>query len=298
MTKFLVIGNGFLGKKLASDLNCPAVDLETPIPIDITDVMSIRQVMKHYKPDVVIHTAAMTNVDACEKEPNLSQKVNVEGTRHVYNYCDAYNIKMVFISTDFVFGGNSGDYKEEDIPNPQSIYASNKVDGEVIVMQNPDNLILRTSTLYGFNDIEDKMTFPTWVKKVCDMKQKVKIVHDQTTCPTLIDNISTAILKLISKDCSGIYHCVGSQALDRWKYAITVADVFECDFALKRITCVDSKSLNQDAKRPTNSSLCIDKLRQEGIEMFDVETGLKVMKKQMEVDKCSRVKTAGKKCQQ
>ena len=295
MSKYLVIGNGFLGKKLASDLDCPAVDLGTKIPMDITDVMSIRETMKHYDPEIVIHTAAMTNVDGCEKDPVESYKINVEGTKHVYNYCDAYDIKMIFISTDFVLAGNVGNYKETDSTGPLSIYAKHKLEGEKIVMQNPDNLILRTSTLYGFNDSEDKMTFPTWVKKVCDEKQKVRIVHDQTTCPTLIDNISTAILKLISKDCSGIYHCVGREAMNRWKYAMTVANIFECDFDLKRIKCVNSKTLNQNAERPEDSSLNIDKLHKEGIEMFDVETGLKVMKKQMEESKCLHVKDAKKK---
>ena len=285
MSNVLIIGNGFLGKKLSNDLGCFAVDLNTQTPIDITKKSSVKKCLNYFTPKVVIHTAAMTNVDKCEEEPFNSHKVNVLGTKNLYAYCRRNCIKMVYISTDFVFGGGKGDYKEEDETQPLSVYAKHKLEGEKIVMQSKENLVLRTSTLYGYNDKEDKLTFPTWLIKTDKEGASANIVHDQTTCPTLIDNVGTAISKLLSIDAAGTYNVVGREAVDRWKFAMKISNAFGLIFDIKHLKCVQSKKLNQKAERPKDSSLCIDKLRLEGIEMFDVSTGLEIMRKQMEGDK-------------
>ena len=285
--KILVIGVGFLGQKMLNVFKAHGFEVygadtsnDENVKIDITSPESVLGVFDSLRPEVVVLTAGMTNVDGCEENPEACLKVNVQGTEHVVEACKKYNTKMVFISTDFVFDGEKGDYREEDDKNPLGVYARSKWEGEKIVRQLPGHVILRTSTLYGFNGRDDKMNFVKWAVSQLKSGQKVKIVSDQKTNPTLIDDLAEASARLVELDEEGAFHCVGSEALSRYDFVKKIIEVFGLDASLLEET--DSQTFVQKAKRPADSSLNIGKLESKGISMHDCLSGLQEMKRQME----------------
>jgi len=219
----------------------------------------------------------MTNVDQNEKDKRLATKINVEGPKNVIRACKQIDSKLIFMSTDFIFDGRkSGDYTEEDIPNPISHYGKTKFDAELAILNSDiDYLICRTAVLYGWNN--EKLNFITWVLKKLQDNERINIVTDQINNPTYVRNLAEIILKLIEKKASGIYHTAGDDALSRYEIAIKCAEVFECDKNL--ISPIGS--LNQVAIRPKNASLNITKLKSfldSELKCLSLLEGLKDMK--------------------
>ena len=283
--KVLIIGVGFLGQKMIEvferhGFEVFAADLSDGkrIKLDMTDQENVFRVFEEVKPEVAVLTAGMTHVDRCEEEPEACFKVNVDGTAHVVEACRRFNAKMVFISTDFVFDGGKGNYSEEDQPHPLGAYARSKVEGEKIAGELPGHLILRTSTLYGFNNAGDKSTFANWAINELKAGKKIRIVSDQKTCPALIDDVAEAAARLIEADKQGIYHCVGGEPISRHGFVKKLISVFGLDESL--LEEIDSSQFEQKAKRPKDSSLSIAKLQALGIKMRNVLDGLEEMKKQ------------------
>ena len=294
--KILILGaNGFLGsniiqlrsknKKFFKDFSFIAADLhnnniDKAVPfyhIDITHQEDVYKRIVSLSPDIIVLTAAMTNVDQNEKDKRLATKINVEGPKNVIKACKQINSKLIFMSTDFVFDGrNKGYYTEEDIPNPISHYGKTKFDAELaIVNSDIDHLICRTAVLYGWNN--EKLNFITWVLKKLQDKEQINIVTDQINNPTYVRNLAEIILKLIEKKASGIYHSAGDDALSRYEIAIKCAEVFEHD--KKLINPIES--LNQVAIRPKNASLNIAKLKSflgSELKCFSLLEGLNDMK--------------------
>ncbi len=311
MSKVLVIGAGFLGRKLVEvfskngfkveatslrkklnkivfTISAEDGGIEEPLPanlpfsLDITGKKAVEEFFKKSKPEIVILAASLTNVDYCEEHPEEAEKINVEGTKNVIEECKKSNSKLVFYSTDFVFDGEKGNYSEIDKTKPLCVYAKTKLEGEKLIeknLQKENFLILRTSTLYGFGIDFDKKPFTDWVIESLKSGKKINAVFDQITCPTLIDDLANATLKLVQKKKCGLYHAVGSEAISRFDFAKKIAKIFGLDESL--INEIKSSELFQKAKRPKDSSLGISKLENEGIEMSNVEQGLKEMKRQM-----------------
>ena len=161
-----------------------------------------------------------------------------------------------------------------------SVYAKSKLEGEKLVSSLPGHLILRTSTLYGFNHAEDKMNFAKWALTELKAGKGIKVVSDQKTNPTLIDDLAEASARLVELDEEGAFHCVGSEALSRYDFVKKIIEVFGLDASLLEET--DSQTFVQKAKRPADSSLNIGKLESKGISMHDCLSGLQEMKRQME----------------
>ena len=294
--KILILGaNGFLGSNIiqlrsknkiifkdfsfiAADLHNNNIDKAVPFyHIDITHQEDVYKRIVSLSPDIIVLTAAMTNVDQNEKDKRLATKINVEGPKNVIKACKQINSKLIFMSTDFVFDGrNKGYYTEEDIPNPISHYGKTKFDAELaIVNSDIDHLICRTAVLYGWNN--EKLNFITWVLKKLQDKEQINIVTDQINNPTYVRNLAEIILKLIEKKASGIYHSAGDDALSRYEIAIKCAEVFEHD--KKLINPIES--LNQVAIRPKNASLNIAKLKSflgSELKCFSLLEGLNDMK--------------------
>lgn len=290
--KVLVTGaNGFLGKKIVKILKqknftiIPTSKIKdsTNLFLDITKKESVLELLKSENPDVVIHTAALTNVDWCEENPKETFKVNVEGTKNVCNGCIKTNAKMVLISTDYIFDGSkSSSYVENDKPNPLGVYANSKLEAELVVLDLlQDFLIGRVTALYGFNDQLDKTTFPKFVLTALTSKHEIKCFTDQYSNPTLIDDVANALVKLIEKNKKGIYHMTGSENLNRFEFAKKIAKIFELNGDLiKTGTWIGS---GHKSKRPKMIKSSIEKLQGEGIKMNNINEGLLIMKKQMEL---------------
>jgi len=294
--KILILGaNGFLGSNIiqlrrenkvifkdfsfiAADLHNNYIDKAVPFyHIDITHQDDVYNKIVNLSPDIIVLTAALTNVDQNEKDKRLATKINVEGPKNVIKACKQIDSKLVFMSTDFVFDGEKkGYYTEDDIPNPISHYAKTKLDAELAIINSDiDHLICRTAVLYGWNN--EKLNFITWVLKKLQDNECINIVTDQINNPTYVRNLSVIILKLIEKKASGIYHTAGDDALSRYEIAIKCAEVFEYDKNLIHPIA----SLNQVAIRPKNASLNITKLKKilgSELKCFSLLEGLKDMK--------------------
>ena len=276
LQKILIIGaNGFLGKNIlqtrhknkalsqesiyiAADLQDNNIKENIPFWfIDITNYNDTFKKIMKISPDIVILTAAMTNVDQNEREKDLATKINTDGPKNILKACKKLDSKLLFLSTDFVFDGyKQGYYTEEDIPNPLSHYAKTKNDAELAIIQSEtDYIICRTAVLYGWNS--EKLNFITWLIDKLEKNESVKLVKNQINNPTYVRNLSEIILKLIEKDAKGIYHTVGSKALNRYEMALKCADVFNLNKAL--ISPIEN--FIQLAIRPTNAALDVTKLK-------------------------------------
>jgi|SRR3989338_750161 len=275
--KILITGsNGFLGKKimdiLSKKFDVVGIDRES----DITKKEAINKI-KEIKPDIIIHTAAYTNVDKCEIEQNLCYDINVNGTKNIVEAAKLINAKLIHISTDFVFDGTKENYNEKDIPNPINYYSKTKYDAEEIIKKNPDHIILRSSVLYGYNDENDNPNFFKWVFENLKNNKKIRVVNDQINNATLIDDICYAIIKLINQ--KGIFNAVGSEPISRYDFALKIAETF--NFNKDLIEEITSEELNQKAIRPKNTSLDISKITSLGIKMSSIEEGLLKIKRQI-----------------
>jgi len=281
-----LIGKGFLGTKIVSVFRQKGIKIITAdiqgkvdYSLEITDEQSMIYLFKDLNPDVVLLPAGITNVDLCETEQEKAFEVNVEGTRNVVDCCRAFNSKLVFFSTDYVFDGLKGNYSEKDSVNPVNVYGKTKVQGEEIVKGIENYLIARVSALYGFNSKEDKNTFV--FHAINELKEEQDIfVANFINCPTLIDDVAESIYLMLEKDFSGTFNVCGKEACSKHGLLKKVCKVY--GFNPSNIKLVPKIS-SWKAKRPLNSSLDITKIQLHGIKMSSIEEGLIKMKKQMEL---------------
>lgn len=282
MEKLLIIGTGLLGSKLAniSDFKTFGTYNKNPIKIKNCKLLKLDVVardrtfklIKQLNPDYIVHTAALTNVDYCETHKEEAYKINVEGTRNVVEASKEIGAKLIYISTDYVFDGEGGMYKEDDRTNPINYYGKSKLDGESVTVNTCDNYIIaRISVLYGLNP---KLNFVTWALQELKDGNEIKIVNDQFNTPTLADNLAELILELIKNDATGIFHASGSERINRFDFVLKLAEVF--DLKKKLIKPITSNELNWIAKRPKDSSLDVSKIS-EIAEPLNVEESLKRM---------------------
>jgi len=255
--KVLVTGaRGMLGwaltKKLGLEYQLIGIDIEDA---DITDESQIKEEIFNIRPDVVIHCAAYTNVDNCEKNKILTNKVNSKGTENVAHACKLCQAKLLYISTDFVFDGSKKTpYTEDDVPRPVNTYGRSKLEGEKQVQDLLENyLIIRTSWLYGPHgqNFIDKITAPG--------REKLEVINDQIGSPTYTMDLAQAIGKLIKKDTIGILNVTNSGYCSWYNFAAAVLSIKKIDIPLMPIT---SDKLRTPARRPLYSVLSNDKFYQ------------------------------------
>lgn len=234
--------------------------------VDKTDKNLIQSLVKTIKPDVVIDTAAFHNVDNCETNKEQAHRVNVEGTKNVAEVCDAIGAKMVFISTDYVFKGNVGHYKETDVPSPVNYYGKSKLDGENAIKKACKNYcIARTSVIYSWFSTHNASTksgkplnFGMWATQKLGKEEPLNIVNDQYSSPTLADHLAQTLLKICEEDLRGIYHVAGKTRINRYDFILKMAEKMGYNPTL--IKSVSSSSLKQKAERPMDSSLNVEKI--------------------------------------
>ncbi len=200
--KFLVTGSaGLIGQQIIKDLsksnqvfssyNESMPEHGEPVRMDLRNHKQISSVFNEKNPDVVIHLGAMTDVDLCESENLSATEINAKSTEIIANECSKQNSFLIYLSTDYVFDGNSGMYKETDITNPIGHYGKSKLDGE-ISLQNSSAVycIARTSTPFGLHS--KKKSFPVWIIENLEQKNQINVLTDQITSPTYIPNLSTS----------------------------------------------------------------------------------------------------------
>jgi len=289
--RLLVTGaSGLLGNKIVelAKNNYIVVPLHNTKPLhstsrklDVTNLHDVLNLFSELKPAIVIHTASETNVDKCETEKEYAWKINVEGTRNIALACSKTGAKLVYISTDYVFDGEKGNYNEQDKPNPINYYGATKLEGEKQVTQNCQKyFILRTSVLYGWHPW--KQNFATWVINQLKQDKEITVVEDHYNTPTLTDNLAEITLEAIQKDLQGLYHALGSERVSRYAFAKQLAKAFNLDPNL--IKPIKMSQLTAwVAKRPKDSSLNTDKIQKQlKTKPLNITEGLNRMKKEAE----------------
>jgi len=233
------------------------------------------------KPEVVIDTAALHNVDYCETHKDEAWSANVEGTRNVADACKRHRAKIIFISTDYVFDGVKGNYLEDDAANPLNYYAATKLEAEKLVAQTCGNYaIARPSVIYSYVPFTQResssgkpLNFAMWLTQKLRNKESVRIVADQYSSPTLADNLAETLLKLVEREKTGIYHTAGRTRLSRYELAVKIAQKLNFDKSL--ITPITTDQLRQVAKRPKDSSLNVGKIEKDlGLRMPTIDEAL------------------------
>lgn len=275
MQKILITGsNGLLGQKLVnlfsnignyevfalsrgSDRNETSIKY-TYYNIDITNSKKLVDLINSLKPHFIINCAAMTNVDECQKEKEKCDLINVEAVKILVNCARENNTHLIQISTDFIFDGNNGPYKEEDEPNPINYYGLSKLKSEdIIISSEIKYTILRTILVFGIVDNMSTNNIVLFVKKALENKQEVTMVDDQYRMPTFADDLAQACLLSIQNLANGVFHISSSELLSVYEMAIQIAKVFELDASL--INRISTSQLNQLAKRPPKTGFDLEK---------------------------------------
>ncbi len=245
--------------------------------IDITNKTALFEFAAGEKPDTFIHTAAMTQVDACELNREGCFAVNVSGTKHVMHVAEMHSRFFIHVSTDFVFNGEKGNYKEEDEMSPVNYYGATKLQAERLVYDcKIPWAIVRTCLVYGLSPDGTRSNIISWVKGKLEKKEKIKVVDDQIRTPTYVEDLAKGIILVMEKKAEGIFHISGKDILTPYAMALQTADFFSLDKNL--IEKVTAETFSQTAKRPQKTGFIIDKARKElGYEPMSFQEGLKKM---------------------
>jgi len=289
--KLLLIGaSGVLGSRLYNDAikkkwnvlgTYCARKNEALYYLDLKHRKSIEGIFRFFKPELVILAGGITNVDQCQIEPKLAYEVNVKGSLDIIKKAKQVGAKLVFLSTDYVFDGKKGPYKEEDKPSPINIYGKTKLEVEESIKGLlKDYLIVRTAQIYGL-DPRSK-NFAIKILRIMKNNKKIYAACDSYSTPTYVGGLSNSILGLIEMKKSGIFNVSGADFLNRYEYVIEIADIFELNKAL--IEKVKLKDLNLKAERPKRAGLKIDKIKRElGVFLYGCREGLNLLKKDVTI---------------
>jgi dTDP-4-dehydrorhamnose reductase len=297
--KILITGsNGLLGQKLVAALrHDPEVQLiatsrgadRTPIPLgpqyrsmDITVQAEVDGVFASTTPYVVIHTAAMTNVDACELDPAACELQNVTATEYLVQAAKRQDSHFILLSTDFIFDGSNGPYREEDPPAPLSIYGHSKLKAEQVVMaaELAKWAIARTIIVYGIAEGLSRSNVVLWAKSALEKGQPIQVVDDQWRMPTLAEDLADGCIRIAKRGATGIYHLCGPDGMSILELVQRVGAFFHLNTSV--ISPVKSDMLGQPAKRPPRTGFILDKARHDlGYAPRGFEEGLAVLQGQL-----------------
>ena len=267
--KLLITGaSGLLGHKIAqlalkkghkvySTYKEHPTNLGTPIKLDLTNQNEISKVITQLKPEAILHAAAYTDVDGCEINKDLAWKVNAEATKHIAIASTNVYAHLTYVSTDYVFDGEKGLYKEEDQPNPISYYGCTKLKGEEFIKKHSQEwCITRASVIYGWGQTQ-KLNFATWIINNLNQGKEVKILTDQHVSPTLNTNLAEMLLEIAERKITGVLHTAGATKVSRHEFALKLAQVFNLNTNL--IKPAKMNEISWKAKRPKDSSLNVSK---------------------------------------
>ena len=253
------LGHDVMDELAAKGIEGIGVDVEE---MDITDAAACEKVITEAKPDAVIHCAAYTAVDAAEDNVELCRKVNAEGTRNIAKVCKALDIKMMYISTDYVFNGEGlRPWEPDDHREPLNVYGLTKYEGEIAVEQNLEKyFIVRIAWVFGVNG----KNFIKTMLRLGQERGAVSVVNDQIGSPTYTYDLSKLLVAMIQTDKYGRYHATNEGLCSWYEFA---CEIFrQAGMGNVKVTPVDSASFPAKAKRPKNSRMDQSKLIQNGFE--------------------------------
>lgn len=295
--RILVTGsNGLLGQKLTALLQedstvqlIATARSASVIPIekgefhllDITNAVEVDAIIASTQPDVIINTAAMTNVDQCETEKEACWKNNVTSVENLISACEKYSIRLVHVSTDFIFDGSHGPLKEDEPASPVNYYGESKLAAEQIVLNSSiESCILRTVLVYGITNDMSRSNIVLWVKKSLEEGKTIQVVNDQFRTPTLAEDLAMGCYLAAIKYAKGIYHISGKDFLSPYEIALATAKYFNLDKTLIKPT--DSNTFKQPAARPLITGFIIEKARKElGYEPRSFTEGIAILNSQL-----------------
>ena len=230
------------------------------VKLDVSNKELVDDAFKRVKPDVVVHAATLTDVDKCELNKELAWKINVEGTKNIVEAAKKTGSFLIYISTDYVFNGEKGNYTELDKPGPINHYGVTKLAAEELVKAQDEYLIGRPSVIYGSTPAAGKVNFALWLTETLRKGERVRIVTDQWNTPTLNTNLAEMTLEAAERRLTGIFHLCGATRVSRFEFAQLIAETFGLDKTL--IDPVPSSQFKWPAKRPMDSSLDTTKAQQ------------------------------------
>ncbi len=225
--------------------------------LDITDAKATKDFIKKQKPDVIVHTSAIVSVDACEKNPELAYKLHVEGTRNIVQGCKETNSKIIYISTDYIFDGKKGMYRETDKPIPINYYGKTKLEGESLIDLKKD-AVIRTS-IFGWNAVKEKKSFSTWVYDELSSGKTAEMFTDQIKSLILVNDCAAILKEIIESDICGILNATSSDPVSKYEFALKLADVF--GFARNLVKPINNRDVPGYEKRPLDVSLDVSKAK-------------------------------------
>ncbi len=294
--KILITGaNGLLGYKLVQLLNKQA-DIQviatgrrtiSGLPstvsffeLDISNPIQTDNVISALKPDVIINSAAMTQVDQCEIDREACWKVNVTGVSNLVATCSKNHTHLVHVSTDFIFDGSEGPLDETAMPNPVNYYGESKLAGERVIQQsNIGWAILRTVLVYGVTPDMSRSNIVLWVKKSLEEGKTINVVNDQWRTPTLAEDLAMGCLLAAKKKAIGVYNISGEEMMTPYDIAIETAEFFKLNKSLIQPT--DSSKFKQPAMRPLKTGFFIKKAKDElGYHPHSFHDGIALMASQ------------------
>lgn len=283
MQKVLITGaNGFVGYYLAKQLlksnhfviatgkGACRLPFASPHPIairfiyetlDFTNDEEVKNVFEKHQPNVVVHCGALSKPDECELNKEAAFLTNVTGTINLLNAATKFKSFFIFLSTDFVFSGEDGMYKEEDKRKPVNYYGQTKLLAEDEVQQYKwDWAIVRTVLVYG-KPFLSRQNILTNTANALQKGEELKIFDDQVRTPTYVEDLANAIISIINKKAKGIYHVSGEDVMTPYGIAVAVAHHLHLDASL--IEKVTEKDFDQPAKRPLKTGFDISKAKRE-----------------------------------
>ncbi len=230
--------------------------------LDITDGVRLNELVLELKPDLIIHAAAMTQVDTSEENKQACYNINVSATRFLIDAAKVTASRLIYVSTDFIFDGLSGPYKEEDQPSPVNYYGSTKLAAEQAVMESGlDWAIVRTVLVYG-NTVEGtRPNILTWVKENLESGKTIRVVSDQLRTPTYVMDLVKGIHKILEGRKSGIYHISGADTMSPYEMAIRTAIYYK--LPVEYIEETNSTLFTQPGKRPPRTGFNISKAKKD-----------------------------------
>ena len=263
MTAILITGaSGQLGMSLKRIFNSKYEIISTTgnnnptgssMHLEVTNPMLFKEVMETTNPDLVINLAALTNVDLCEKNPELAYSINIGGMDNLVN---AFKGPIIHVSTDYVFDGEDGPYKEEDTTNPLNVYGLSKLESEKLLLDHSENsLVIRSNVLYDYSS-KSEASFLNWVVDSLTQEKEINIVEDQWNNPTWTGSLAVVIDRAIDTQLTGLVHWGDGDLVSRFDFANKIADVFNLKKSL--IKPILTSELNQTAKRPLKCGLKSD----------------------------------------
>ncbi len=251
-----MIGKGFLGTTISNVAKINEFEVfeasqKSGIIIDIRKSSSIEEVVKKINPDMIINCAAITDVDRIENESKNAYDVNAYGAQNISKISKKYSNRLIHISTDSVFDGTKGRYKENDTPNPINQYSKSKLEGEKLILNDhPDAVIVRTN-FYGYNN-KNNFLF-NWILKKIRNNESINAFEDIVFNPLEINNLSELLLELSLNEFKGILHLTGNEIFSKYEFVKKIVHIL--DYDEKLVIKGNSECMNFIAKRPKNTSL-------------------------------------------